>query len=278
MLTGVNIAWEMPDHEVKEGPIVNRVYPAEAYDLFVGEQLVMVGRYRTPDSGKVTIAGEVGGEKQTFDFQAALVEKSADESNAFIEKLWATRRVGQIIDEIDLVGKNEELIGELVKLSKKHGIMTPYTAFLAEEPVAPVDGRIGWGIGHDDAVRRAEKQLEALDAAEGAGGFAQRDFKAQLRQANQAAAPAMAKFRAADKDEEVVVTSVKNVGNKTFFFRGDRWVDSSIDNEKLKDAKEVKRFSDEYFELVTKHGSEVAKYLAIEGKVVIQLDDAVYEF
>ena len=274
VLTDVNIAWEMPDREVKDGPVVNRVYPAEAYDLFVGEQLVMVGRYRVADSGKVTISGEVGGKEQTFDFQASLVEKSNDESNAFIEKLWAMRRVGQIIDEIDLIGKNEELIGELIDLSKKHGIMTPYTAFLAEEPL---DGRRG--IVPVDALERAELQLEALDdAVGGQGGFAQRDFKAELKQANQAAAPAAAKVRAADKDEEVVLNTVKSIGTKTFFFRGDRWVDSSIDEEKLKDAKQVKRFSDAYFDLITKHGNDVAKYLAIEGKVVIQLDDAVYEF
>ena len=43
------------------------------------------------------------------------------------------RRVGEIIDEIDLKGKNDELVKELVDLSTKHGILTPYTSFLADE-------------------------------------------------------------------------------------------------------------------------------------------------
>jgi len=270
VLTDVAIDWEMPAHDQTDGPVVNRVYPRDAYDLFAGEQLVMVGRYGKPDSGKVTISGTIGDAKQSFDFQASLVEKSMDESNAFIEKLWAMRRVGQIIDEIDLVGKNQELIDELVALSKKHGIMTPYTAFLAEEEAAE--------LARGDVRRRAEKELGALDAASGAGGFAQRDFKAELKQANVAPAAPAARFRAADKDEEVVVNTVKTIGTKTFFYRGDRWVDSSLSEEEIKDAKSIERFSDAYFDLVTKHGEDAAKYLALEGKVVLRLDDQVYEF
>jgi len=51
----------------------------------------------------------------------------------FVAKLWATRRVGDIIDELDLKGRNEELVKELVALATEHGILTPYTSFLADE-------------------------------------------------------------------------------------------------------------------------------------------------
>ena len=43
------------------------------------------------------------------------------------------RRVGEILDEMDLKGKNDELVKELVMLSTRHGIITPYTSFLADE-------------------------------------------------------------------------------------------------------------------------------------------------
>ncbi len=46
-----------------------------------------------------------------------------------MEKLWATRRIGEIIDELDLKGQNEELLKELVALSTRHGILTPYSPF-----------------------------------------------------------------------------------------------------------------------------------------------------
>ena len=94
---------------------------------------MLVGRYKQPGDAKVTIRGKVDGAEQTFNFPAKLVEKSTDDSQAFIEKLWAMRRVGEIIDEIDLHGKNQELVNELVALATQHGILTPYTSFLADE-------------------------------------------------------------------------------------------------------------------------------------------------
>ena len=63
---------------------------------------------------KVTLRGKVGDEEESFDFPAELVDKSDDDTNAFVAKLWATRRVGEIIDELDLKGRNEELVKELV--------------------------------------------------------------------------------------------------------------------------------------------------------------------
>lgn len=270
VLTGVDIAWDYEGAKPEDGPLATRVYPKNAYDLFAGEQLVMVGRYRKPVAGKVTISGAVGDKQEKFDFQASLTEKSNDESYAFIAKVWAMRRVGEIIDEIDLVGKNEELIDELVALSKKHGIITPYTSFLAEEE--------GVAIPVADARRRADRALEALKEADGIGGFAQRDFKGNLQAAAQAPSAGAAKFRKADEDKEVTLQSVQAVGAKTFFQQGGQWVDSTVTAEELKDAQQIKRFSKEYFDLVSKHGQDAAKYLAIEGNVVLRLGDQVYAF
>ena len=73
----------------------------------------------------MTITGKIGSEEKKFDFPASLIEKSNDQSFAFVEKLWAMRRIGEIIDEMDLKGKNDELVKELVGLSTKHGILTP---------------------------------------------------------------------------------------------------------------------------------------------------------
>ena len=75
-----------------------------------------------------------------------------------------------------------------------------------------------------------------------------------------------------------VAENVKRIGNKSFFRRGDRWVDSSIDEKLEKKAKKIKCFSDEYFQLVDKHGKDVAKYLAFDEPVTLVLDGQVYEF
>jgi Ca-activated chloride channel family protein len=269
-MTDVAIKVDVEGVAVEDGSAVNRVYPKDAYDLFAGDQLVLVGRYKQPGAAKITVSGSVDGATQSLNFPAQLSKTSADETYAFVEKLWAMRRVGEIIDEIDLVGQNKELIDELVALSTKHGILTPYTSFLADD-----------GANIRDLAgnrRQATLALDALNAEGGQAGFAQRDAKGAFQRAAQAPASGAAKFRKADEDSEVVVQSVKNVGSKTFFQNGGRWVDSSLTAEQEKNVQKIERYSKEYFDLVAKYGKDAAKYLAIEGEVTLVLDGQAYSF
>jgi Ca-activated chloride channel family protein len=270
-MTDVAIGVDVEGRTVEQGSAVTRMYPRDAYDLFAGDQLVVVGRYKQPGAAKIVVSGKVEGAQQKFDFPAQLTEHSGDETYAFVEKLWAARRVGEIIDEIDLAGQNQELIDELIALSTKHGIMTPYTAFLADDQPQ---------VGNNLAVNRraAAAGLEALKDAEGRDGFVQRDEKAKLMRAAQAPAGGAARFRKADGDAEVVLDSVQNVGSKTFFLRGGRWVDSTLTEEQSKAVQKIERYSKEYFALLDKHGKDAAKYLAIEGEVTLVLDGQAYEF
>jgi Ca-activated chloride channel family protein len=187
VMTDVAVEIEVDD---KSGSrVTSRVYPKHVYDLFAGEQLVMVGRYKRAGEAKVTITGKVGGKKQKFDFPARLVQKSHDQSLAFVEKLWAMRRIGEIIDEIDLHGKNDELVKELVGLSTKHGILTPYTSFLADENSAVrdlADVRLH--------MERARTSLDSLGVAEGVSGFSQRAQKFNYQNADTAPAAAAPAF------------------------------------------------------------------------------------
>ncbi|MGH7136769.1 MAG: vWA domain-containing protein, partial [Pirellulales bacterium] len=102
VMTDVAIQFSIDALPAEAGDAVNRLYPKQVVDLFAGEQLVLVGRYKRPGTAKVTITGSVGGQRQSFDFPAELVAESKDETFAFVEKLWALRRVGEIIDELDL--------------------------------------------------------------------------------------------------------------------------------------------------------------------------------
>ena len=95
---------------------------------------MIVGRYKKPGDAKVVIKGKVGDKRAEVRLPGqAGRTRAATKRIAFIEKLWAMRRIGEIIDELDLKGKNDELVKELVTLSQRHGILTPYTSFLADE-------------------------------------------------------------------------------------------------------------------------------------------------
>ena len=161
----------------KEGR-TRQLYPSDMYDLFSGDQLVIVGRYRKPGELKIKLSGEFLGEQREYVFKDELPESTNRGRNVFVERLWATRRIGQIIDEIDLHGEDKELVDELILLSKRHGILTPYTAYLAEERTDLNDMQSG---------RRVARQgLQRLEAEVGESAFRQRDFKGNLKNASRA--------------------------------------------------------------------------------------------
>src|SRR6476659_3791341 len=181
VMTGVKLAVDV-DADSNGAPAVSRIYPKGEFDLFAGDQLVLVGRYRTSGKAKVKLTGKLGDDDKSFDFPADLVAKSDDDTNAFVAKLWATRRVGDIIDEIDLKGRNEELVKELVGLATEHGILTPYTSFLADETSDVRDVAAN--------RRRAFSEADSLAETSGRYAFDQRGAKLALQSASQAPAAA----------------------------------------------------------------------------------------
>jgi len=72
--------------------------------------------------------------------------------------------------------------------------------------------------------------------------------------------------------------TVLNVGRKTFFWRNERWQDSTLTDELEKNVRRVERYSDEYFDLSQRFGKDAAKYLALEENVIVVLDGQAYEF
>jgi Ca-activated chloride channel homolog len=296
VLTGVRLQFVFDQVKTEEGEFVNRIYPKGEMDLFAGEQLVLVGRYKKSGTAKVIIEGKIGEGQRKFDFPATFTEKSGDESFAFIEKLWAVRRVGEILDELDLKGKNEELVKELVELATRHGILTPYTSFMADENVNIRDfaGNTAW----------ADRRLGALSQTDGHAGVAQRAMKGTFQRTDQAPAgyafgapagrgmsealttlssPASPAFSAAggfsadaDKELKDVGQNIRNVGNRTFYQRKGRWVDSQVSDKQEQNAKQIKQFSDEYFELAGRHGRTLSQYLVFDEPVLVNLDNQAY--
>ena len=175
VLTGMKMRYDFDTVKTEEGTPVSRVYPHDAVDLFAGDQLVVVGRYKKTGAAKVILTGRIGDKEEKFDFPANFVEHSDDESLAFIEKLWAVRRVGEILDQMDLNGKNDELVKELVELATRHGILTPYTSFMADETTNLHDITSNFD--------RANRRLESLAQTGGAAGTAQRAMKGDFQNA-----------------------------------------------------------------------------------------------
>ncbi|MGC3956926.1 MAG: hypothetical protein QM813_02835 [Verrucomicrobiota bacterium] len=93
-----------------------------------------MGRYSGKGDSAVILEGAVNGSKQKFTYEVSFPRNADD--HEFIPRLWATRRVGYLLDEIRLHGENAELRDEVTDLARKYGIVTPYTAYLIVEDEA----------------------------------------------------------------------------------------------------------------------------------------------
>jgi len=112
---------------------VHDVYPRDIGDLFAGQQVTVFGRYSTIGDTALSLEGTVMGKKATQTFEGTF---GKDAGNSFIEKLWASRHVGFLLDEIRLRGEKKELRDEVIQLSRTYGIQTPYTSYLVLETKA----------------------------------------------------------------------------------------------------------------------------------------------
>src|SRR5260370_3055809 len=100
------------------------MYPQHLPDLFHGGQLVLLGHYKGHGHAAITLTGHAGAETKEFVYEVQFPTKTGDD-RTFVEDLWARRKVGYLLDEIRRNGHQKELVDEVVKLAKKHGIATP---------------------------------------------------------------------------------------------------------------------------------------------------------
>ena len=158
VLANLKIAVEGGDVRLSE------IYPQELPDLFHGGQLVVFGRYNGQGHAAIRLTGNVGKDVKELVYEVNFAEKTADEK-AFVEDLWARRKVGFLLDQIRLNGEKKELVDEVVTLAKRYGITTPYTSYLVVPDSVPV---VNGGI-----IRRGldGPKIQLLLPGGGAGGF-----------------------------------------------------------------------------------------------------------
>jgi Ca-activated chloride channel family protein len=105
------------------------IYPAKLPDLYKGSQLQIVGRYSKSAQGKVILTGQRSGQEARYEIELNLTEIST--THNFLPKLWASRKIGYLLDQIRLKGESQELVQSVKALAQKFGIVTPYTAYFA---------------------------------------------------------------------------------------------------------------------------------------------------
>ena len=179
---------------------IEDIYPYPLPDLFAGNQLVVAGRYRGSGPAELTLRGEVDGKPQAYTYRdLTFAERGGQE---FIARLWAQRKIGYLLAQIRLHGVKDELVKEIVTLSSRYGIVTPYTSFLVQEPGMALsqEGRdqLGRGLqgqpmsGIGGGAAPAAMEPLAGGARSGQAAVAKAVTEQALSASEQAAAPASA--------------------------------------------------------------------------------------
>lgn len=255
---------------------LNRVMPQELPDLFIGQQLVVVGRYPKGGETAFTLTGRQGDKDQTFTYTAKLAE-GPSQDGAFIAGIWAQRRIGEIIDELDLNGYSQELVDELVQLSKKYGILTPYTSFLALEDQKFTEA--------EELSAKAQSNMEIMQDTVGESANFQRNQKGDLKASSMPnAAPAQTEIdKMAEFDSSVLASGALDKvyapnqwANQTFFYKNGQWQAENLTEKDLEKPLNIKQLSDEYYELAQKLQPEEMVWLTQKEPVVFNHGGVTY--
>ena len=256
------------------GAQTDLVYPRGIPDVFRGAQVTLIGRYTnasTLESIRLRLSGKSNGQTRSYTYDK-LSFPLREEANEYLPRLWATRRVGWLMEQVRTNGEQKELRDEIVDLGTRYGIVTPYTSYLATDDKQisqlPVVGR---GV----ATRNGGfGNLTTLSAPKDAPA------PASVNMSTGAGAVEESKRARAQQErvflkEEDRTEAVRRVAGKTFYLLDGVWTDSEFKSDSKLPETVVKFGSDEYFALV-KQVPQLGSYLALGNRVVVVFDGRVY--
>ncbi len=300
VLSDVNITYD--------GVQVAKTYPQEVKDLFAGSQVLLLGRYHGAGNAHVHLTGSINGVKKSYDFPLTFAADDSD--HTYLKRLWAMRRIGYLTDIAQDNGDNKEVIDEIVQLSKKYGIISQYTSFLATDPseqhrlgmmTAPMPTGmppISVARGASMHGMNAPRQIQIVDArpsvaaswfgiaggggsvgspapiamaAGSANSFVGRDAVKQAKMSQNYKSASVASSSASTQ-----VQGVKTIEDKTFYIRNGVWVDNDY-NATTSPKPEIITFgSARYFDLIKSvHG--ILPYLSVGKEVLLVYKTRCYK-
>ncbi len=266
----VNLALDIQNIKTKN------LYPQKLPHLFRGSQVTVLGRYVSSGKSKLILRGDINGKQQEFSNTAQFPRQESD--HQFLPRLWAQRKVAYLVDEVRLNGENKELIDEIVRLSEKYGIMTPYTSFLVTEEQDAQNMLSGRGttelrrrarVSNFSSPSSSPRRLNAPQSATKPAAKA-----AELKAEQAVSASTSLQKMQIDAQLQDTTTVIKQVKSKTFHLINKVWVDSTH-NAETKTTK-IEFGSEKYFELLKKE-PDLAKYLAIGKHVIVCYKGTCYE-
>ena len=260
------------------------IYPRGIPDVFRGSQVTLIGRYSNPaalEAIKLKLSGKANSAIKSYTYDSLRFPLRED-ANDYLPRLWATRRVGWLMEQIRANGEQKELRDEVVDLGTRYGIVTPYTSYLALEgretslnSVAPRQGQV-----MDLPMNRRGVVSGGLSGAPKAAppGVGQASETVTITSGAEAVALSKAtrdqiqEVRVKDDDAK---SAVRRVGGKTFYLINDVWTDSELKVDDKLPETTLTFGSEAYFDLI-KQKPKLADYFSLGERVVVVFEGRVY--
>jgi len=244
--------------------------PSRLPDLFRAGTLVVLGHYRGEAPFTLSLEGRGTGGMQRLAVEVD--PRQASTANAFVPRLWASRRIAQLVDEVRQLGldgatvnwsdpRMRELVGEIVRLSTTWGVLTEYTSMLALEGSNLGDLRALERACTDALQHRAVQQRVGAAAVSQSENFNRQKWDGNVAASRQFVAPGGA---------QVEASAMNQCADRTFYKSGPAWADASLAGRELRVDEEIAWGSDRHRELLWElvdEGRQSA--IAMEGEILI---------
>jgi len=233
--------------------------PGNLPDLFAGDEMVVLGRYRGVGSGEwsVTVHGRRNGRQE--EFRTSVGDRENTDAR-YIEQLWAARKAGALSREIRLRGQTPELMNSLKQLALRYGILTEYTSYLVQEPTVALRREA------ENRVMQAPAAAPAEQAGAGAVGRAAQDKSMagamRLDAVTVVNGMEIDEFRRARSG----INPTQRVGGRLFILRDSTWTDLGH-GDSLR-VVSIAPYSDAYFAVLAAL-PDLREVAALEPRVLM---------
>lgn len=262
--------------------VVREVIPAALPDLFEGDQLVLLGQYRGKGPLRFRLDGQYLGAPRTFRLEFTVDQ--ATTRNAFVPRLWASRRIAFLVDQLRQAGaahpgrparvgetilenpRYRELVDEIVRLSTEFGILSEYTAFLAKEGTDLSDWLMLNDRAGDEIDRKAVNRRWGKEAV------------ARAQEVEQGKKQKILRFNSYNDAVRgrVEIPNVQHCNDRALFKRGKQWIDGSLIANRIRlEADRTVKFGTPEFtallDVLVKQNRQGA--LAVRGDILIRVNN-----
>ena len=262
-----------------EGVTLSAVQPAGTIDLFAGQELTILARYRgAAENGRLIVTGRTPEGPVTW--TATVRFPARRTADAFVGRLWATQRVGWLSAERRRAGANSEVDDEIRTLGTRWGIPTELTSYLVLEPgmanvataqprIRPMRDALSQVVTTGTRGAEPERLLNSpnsvampssppMSSGAGASSFDQAKAAAEMR----------SERSVGQMDAAMEAARMRRAAGRTFELRDSIWVDQRA---AAADARRVavKPYSAAYFALMERV-PELREVFALGDRVEVR--------